>query len=49
MKKSKIIIDSVILDKIADSRLMSDGEKLSFLKVIAYLTPREQKALQCLI
>jgi len=49
MRKSKIIFDSALLDKIAESKKMWEGEKLNILKYIAYLNPKEQLLLAQLI
>ncbi|NUJ97611.1 hypothetical protein HGA92_02355 [Candidatus Gracilibacteria bacterium] len=49
MRKSKIIFDSALLDKIAESKKMGEGEKLNILKYLAYLTPKEQVLLAQLI
>ena len=49
MKKSKIIINSSILDKIVNSVILSEKEKLNFMKYLAYMTSSEQKQLASLI
>jgi len=45
MKKSKIIIDSFILNKIANSHELSDWEKVHFLQYVWYMTSTEKKEL----
>lgn len=45
MSKQEIKIDDKVLSKIASSELMSDSEKLSFLKYVWYMTNSEQKEL----
>jgi len=49
MKKSKIIIDSSVLDQIANSTLIGEKQKLSFLSHIFYLTHDEQQSLKMLL
>jgi hypothetical protein len=49
MKKSKIIVEWSILDKIAKSNILSPNEKLNFLKYIWYLTTEEKRELATLI
>jgi len=48
-KKTKIIVEWSILDKIAKSRLLSEQQKLNFLKYIWYMTQKEKKELASLI
>ncbi len=45
MQKQEIKIDGKILDKIASSEVMTDSEKLSFMKYVGYMTTSEQKEL----
>lgn len=45
MSKQEIKIDGNILDKIASSEVMTDSEKLSFMKYVGYMTTSEQKEL----
>ena len=45
MKKSKIIIDSFILNKISNSNELNDGEKIHFLQYVWYMTSSEKKEL----
>ncbi len=49
MKKSKVIIEWSILDKIAKSNILSPEEKLTFLKYVAYMTTDEKRELATLI
>lgn len=49
MAKAKIIIEWSILDKIANSVILSDKEKLNFLKYIWYMTWEEKVKLAKLI
>ena len=49
MKKSKIQISAKVLDAIAESKVMRDGEKLLFLKYVWYMTQEEQKELVAMI
>ncbi len=49
MKKSKIQISVNVLDAITGSRVISENEKLSFLKYIGYMTYDEQKEFLTLI
>lgn len=42
MKKSKIFVDPEVIDSIANSKIISEKEKISFLKHIKYLTRKEQ-------
>ena len=45
MKKSKIIIDSFILNKISCSNELKDSEKINFLKYVWYMTSSERNEL----
>ena len=45
MKKSKIIIDSFILNKISNSNELNNNEKIHFLKYVWYMTKSEKKEL----
>ena len=45
MKKNKIIIDSFILNKISNSDILSNIEKIHFLKYVWYMTNSERKEL----
>jgi hypothetical protein len=45
MKKSKIIIDSFILNKISYSNELTDSEKIHFLQYVWYMTSSEKKEL----
>lgn len=49
MKKSKIQISAKVLDTIAWSTLISNSEKLKFLKYVGYLTYDEQKELCAIV
>ena len=49
MKKSKIIVDGSLLNRIASSDLMSEWEKVSFLHHITYMTWEEKMQLAQLI
>ena len=49
MKKSKIIVDWSILDKIVNSVILSEKEKLNFMKYIWYMTMSEKKELASII
>ncbi len=49
MKKSKIIVDWSILDKIVNSIILSDQEKLNFMKYISYMTTWEKQELASII
>ena len=49
MKKAKIIIDWSILDKIVNSMILSEQEKLNFMKYIWYMTKSEKKELASII
>ncbi len=49
MKKRNIIIDSFLLDRISNSQLLWESEKLSFLRYVWYLSKSEQKELLTLI
>jgi len=45
MKKSKIIIDSFILNKISNSNKLNNEEKIHFLKYVWYMTSSEKREL----
>lgn len=45
MKKSKIVVDTYILDKISESRELTSIEKINFLKYVWYLTISERREL----
>jgi len=45
MKKAKIRIKQVILDRISNSSKLTDPEKVSFFKYVWYMTTMEQKNL----
>ncbi|MDD3144614.1 MAG: hypothetical protein PHV23_00725 [Candidatus Gracilibacteria bacterium] len=45
MKRRNIKIDGKILDKISSSEVMTDSEKMSFMKFVGYMTTSEQKEL----
>lgn len=49
MKKSKIIIDPFILNKISNSNELTDQQKIVFLKNVAYLTESERLELSQII
>lgn len=49
MKKSKIKISAKVLDTVAGSWVLSETEKLNFLKYVGYLTYDEQKELCSII
>ncbi|MDP2090528.1 MAG: hypothetical protein Q8K30_02920 [Candidatus Gracilibacteria bacterium] len=49
MRKSKIIIDSFVLDKIAQSNELTDNEKINFLKYVGYMTLSERRELSQII
>ena len=42
MSKSKINIDSYVLDKIAESKEITDSQKIDFLKYVGYMTISER-------
>lgn len=48
-KKWKIVIDSNLVDKIVNSFILEEQEKLIFLKYIAYLTKKEKIQLCSLV
>ncbi len=48
-KKRKILFNNSLLDKIVNSILITEQEKLNFLKYISYLTKDEQKELSLLV
>ncbi len=43
--KTKIVIDPYLLNKLTNSFVLNENEKLNFLKYIAYLTQNEKKQL----
>lgn len=45
MKQSKIIINSFILDKIANSVELANSEKINLLKYVGYMTSSEIREL----
>ena len=45
MKKSKIVIDSFILNKISNSNELTNNEKIHFLKYVWYMTGSERREL----
>ncbi|NVP17413.1 hypothetical protein HUU51_01720 [Candidatus Gracilibacteria bacterium] len=45
MGKQQIKVDGKVLDKIASSEIMTESEKLSFMKYVGYMTNSEQKEL----
>lgn len=49
MKKSKIIVDFFLIDKISSSIILDDNSKISFLKYIWYLNKKEREELLTLI
>ncbi|MDD2870716.1 MAG: hypothetical protein PHS49_01900 [Candidatus Gracilibacteria bacterium] len=49
MKKSKIQIEPFILNKITDSYLLTDVEKINFLKYVGYMTLSEKRELSEII
>ncbi len=49
MKKSKIIIDSFILDKISGSNELTGNDKIHFLKYVWYMTNSEKQELAQII
>lgn len=48
-KKRKILFDNTLLDKIVNSIIITENEKLYFLKYIAYLNGTERKELYNLV
>lgn len=48
-KKRKILFDNTLLNKIVNSIIITEYEKLYFLKYIAYLTSKEKKELGSLV
>jgi hypothetical protein len=48
-KKSKILFDNTMLDKIVNSVIISEQEKMNFIKYLAYLTRKEKKELATLV
>ena len=49
MKKSKIIIDPFVLNKISCSNELTNNEKIHFLKYVWYLTNTEKRELAQII
>ncbi|MCH2188405.1 hypothetical protein MK079_01085 [Candidatus Gracilibacteria bacterium] len=49
MKKSKILVDASLLNKIAHSDKISEVEKISFLKFVGYMTSEEKHELSLLV
>jgi len=49
MKKSKIIVDNQVIDKITNSIILDENSKISFLKYIWYMTKQERAELVSLI
>lgn len=49
MKKSKIIIDSFVLDKISSSSELTSDAKIQFLKYVWYMTLSERQELAQII
>lgn len=49
MKKSKIIIDSFVLNKISCSNELTNKEKINILKYVWYMTSTEKRELSMLI
>lgn len=45
MWKQEIKVDDAVLDRIASSEVMTDSEKLSFMKYVWYMTTSEQREL----
>jgi hypothetical protein len=48
-KKRKILFDNTMIDKIVNSIIITEYEKLYFLKYVAYLTSKEKKELSLLV
>lgn len=48
-KKRKILFDHTLIDKTVNSLIITEYEKLYFLKYIAYLTSKEKKELASLV
>lgn len=49
MRKSKMFIDNVMIDKIARSVRLDNNSKISFLKYVWYMTKGEREELKTLI
>lgn len=49
MKKIKLNLDGEVLEKISTSSVLTQWEKLNFLKFVWYLTKKEQKDLVALV
>jgi hypothetical protein len=45
MKKSKIIVGDTILNRVAQSKILTEKAKIDFLKYVWYMTPTEQAEL----
>lgn len=45
MQNKKIKLDEGVLDKISSSNVMTDSEKISFMKYLWYMTSSEKKEL----
>jgi hypothetical protein len=45
MKKSKIIIDSFVLNEISNSNELTNKEKIQFLQYVSYMTSTEKREL----
>ncbi|MDD3302840.1 MAG: hypothetical protein PHN31_04730 [Candidatus Gracilibacteria bacterium] len=48
-KKKNFLVDNSLLDKIVNSLLLTEQEKLNFLKYISYLTSKEKRELYKLV
>jgi hypothetical protein len=49
MKKAKIIVDWSMLDNIVNSMILSETEKLHFMKYVWYMTTNEKQELASII
>lgn len=49
MRKSKFLIESLVLDKISQSNVLTDNEKINFLKYVGYMTLSEKRELTLII
>jgi len=49
MKKAKIIVDWSMLDKIVNSMILSEKEKLNFMRYVWYMTTNEKQELASII
>lgn len=45
MPKSKIFVDSFVLDRISNSKVLSEKEKISYLKYVWYMLDWEKREL----